>query len=227
MQRILLCSALLLASAAGAAAPQSTAHRPDIDKVNGGITAEAGQAYGELSSVNGSIALGQGASAEDVETVNGSIRAGEAVHANDVSTVNGGIRFGREARIDGGLETVNGDIFTDRGSQVRGGISTVNGSIGIIGTRVGGRIETVSGNITVGADSRVSGGLLVNKPTGNFGLRFGKQKLPRIVIGPNAVVEGPMTFEREVRLYVHSSASVAAISGAKAIRYSGSTPPQD
>ena len=79
MNRFLLCTVLLTASTAALAAPQSARH--DIDKVNGGITAEAGQAYGELSTVNGGI-----------ETVNGSIfvdRGGKI--SEGVSTVNGGI----------------------------------------------------------------------------------------------------------------------------------------
>ena len=224
MNRFLLCTVLLTASTAVLAAPQSARH--DIDKVNGGITAEAGQAYGELSTVNGGIELARGASAEDVETVNGGIRAEDDVSAQDVSTVNGGIRFGRNARIDGGLETVNGGIFTDRGSQVRGDISTVNGGIGLVGTGVDGRIETVTGDVTVGADSRVKGGIRVEKPTGNFSFR-GKQRIPRIVIGPNAVVDGPLVFEREVKLYVHASARIGSVTGATAQRYDGANPPKD
>ena len=225
MNRFLLCTVLLAASATVFATPQAA--RRDIDKVNGGITAEAGQAYGELSTVNGGIELERGARAEDVETVNGGITAGDDVSADDVSTVNGGIRFGRNARISGALETVNGGIFADRGSRIGRGISTVNGAIGLVGTGVEGGIETVNGDITVGADSHVKGGIKVEKPTGNFGINFGKQKIPRIVVGPNAVVDGPLVFEREVKLYVHASARIGSVSGASAQRYDGATPPKD
>ena len=113
-----------------------------IDKVNGGITAQAGEAYGDLSTVNGGIDLERGAKAEDVETVNGGIEAEDDVSARSVSTVNGGIRFGQRARIDGGVETVNGGIFIDRGGNVRSDISTVNGAIGLVDTDLGGGIET-------------------------------------------------------------------------------------
>ena len=225
MNRFLLCTVLLATSAAAFAAPQAA--RRDIDKVNGSITAEAGQAYGELSTVNGGIELERGANAKDVETVNGGITAGDDVGTDDVSTVNGGIRFGRNARIAGSLETVNGGIFTDRGSRIGRGVSTVNGAIGLVGTGVEGGIETVNGDITVGADSHVKGGIKVEKPTGNFGLNFGNHKIPRIVIGPNAVVEGPLVFEREVKLYVHASARIGSVSGATAQRYDGATPPKD
>ena len=179
----------------------------DIDKVNGHITAEAGQSYGDLS------------------TVNGGIEAADDVATRGVEAVNGSIRFGRNARIDGDVETVNGGIYIDRGSQVAGGVSTVNGAIGLVDADVERGIETVNGDVTVGVGSHVKGGIKVEKPTGNFGIRIGKQKIPRIVIGPDAVVDGPLVFEREVVLYVHASARTGAITGATAIRYDGATPP--
>lgn len=227
MNRFLLCTALMMASAVALAGPLADGQRRSIDKVNGGITADAGQAYGALETVNGGITLERGASAEDVETVNGGIEAADEVSTRDVSTVNGGIRFGKSARIDGDLETVNGGIFVDRGGQVRGNVSTVNGGIGLVETTVDGGIETVNGDVTVGVGSRVKGGIKVEKPSGNFGFRIGKQKIPRIVIGPNAVVEGPLVFEREVKLYVHASARIGSVSGATAQRYDGATPPKD
>lgn len=232
MKRVLIGTTLVMAgvlatSLAAFAGPQEAGRAPSIDKVNGGITAEAGQRYGDLSTVNGGITLGRGTYSKDVETVNGGIDAADDVNSGDVSTVNGGIRFGRQARIDGKLETVNGGIFMDRGSQVRGDISTVNGGIGIVGTAVGGRIETVNGDISVGADSRVTGGIKVEKQHGSFGGWFGKPKIPRIVIGPNAVVEGPLVFEREVKLYVHASARIGELRGATAVRYDGATPPKE
>lgn len=227
MNRFLLCIVLMGASAAAFALPQANDTRRDIDKVNGAITAEAGQAYGSLATVNGGIELARGASAADVETVNGGIRADDEVAANDVSTVNGAIRFGRQGRIGGNLETVNGGIFIDRGSRVGGDVSTVNGAIGLIGTTVEGRIETVNGDVTIGADSRVARGIRIEKPSGNFGLNLGKHKIPRVVVGPNAVVDGPLVFEREVKLYVHASARIGSVTGATAVRYDGATPPKD
>ena len=220
---------VLALSAAGIAQARDPARDDgrvrDIDKVNGSIAAEAGQRYGDLSTVNGGIDLGRGATVEDVETVNGGIEAGDEVSARSVSTVNGGIRFGQRAQVDGDVETVNGGIFFDRGSSVRRGVSTVNGGIGLVDTDLGGGIETVNGDITVGVGSHVKGGIHVEKPNGT--IRWGKQKVPRIVIGPNAVVEGNLVFEREVRLYVHQSARIGNVSGATAQRYSSATPPQD
>lgn len=229
MNRTLLFT-VLLATAGIAQAhdhPGGDERGRSIDKVNGGITAQAGQSYGDLSTVNGGIDLERGAKAEDVETVNGGIEAEDDVSARSVSTVNGGIRFGERARIDGDVETVNGGIFIDRGGNVRSGVATVNGAIGLVDTDLGGGIETVNGDITVGVGSHVKGGIRVEKPNGNWGVRWGKPKVPRIVIGPDAVVDGDLVFERDVTLYVHQSARIGNVSGATAQRYNTPTPPKD
>lgn len=199
----------------------------NIDKVNGSITAEAGQRYGSLETVNGSIRLDDRATIDSAETVNGSIRAADNIRARSLSTVNGSIRVGTGAQLDKGIETVNGSIFVDRGGRIGGDVSTVNGAIGLVDTDLAGGIETVSGDITVGVNSHVKGGIHVEKPNrGWMPFHIGRRQPQRIVIGPNAVVEGPMVFEREVKLYVHASARIGRVSGATAVRYSTPTPPQ-
>lgn len=229
MNRSLLLVVLLALSGAAAAHEAAKPGRgQDIDKVNSSITADAGQTYGDLSTVNGGITIGTGARIEDVETVNGSIRAEDDVHSRSMSTVNGGIHVGARAQIDGGIETVNGGIFIDRGSKVARGVETVNGAIGMVDTELGGDIKTVNGDITVGVGSHVKGGIHVEKPNrGWSGFRIGKPKIPRILIGPGAVVEGPMVFEREVTLFVHASARVASVNGATAQRFDGPMPPKE
>ena len=42
-----------------------------------------------------------------------------------------------------------------------------------------------------------------------------------MIIGPNARVDGPLVFEREVELYVHDSAKIGPVTGATAVRYDG------
>ncbi len=223
-RRAVLALALATVLCAGVASPAFA--QQDIDKVNGSITAAAGQRYGDLETVNGSIRLEDGASVDEASTVNGSIQGGDDVSARKVETVNGAVRFGRKAKIAGGVETVNGGVFLDRGSVVRDGVSNVNGAIGVVGTEIGGDIETVSGDITVGADSHVKGRIHVEKPNrGGFNWNLRKQDPPRIVVGPNAVVDGPLVFDREVVLYVHSSARIGQVTGATAQRYSTATPP--
>jgi hypothetical protein len=194
-----------------------------ISKVNGGIEAEAGQTYGDLDTVNGGIRIGDGAITEDASTVNGSITVGSNARTHSLQTVNGGIRLGGNVTVDGDIETVNGSIFVDRGGDVRSDVETVNGSIGLVGTRLGGGIETVRGDVTVGIDSHVKGGLTVKKSKGITVER----RNPRIVIGPNAVVEGPLVFERPVTLYVHRSAKTGAVTGATAQIFDSATAPKE
>jgi len=194
----------------------------DIDKVNGSITVEAGQRRGDLETVNGSIKIGAGARAGKAETVNGSITVGNGAQTGRLETVNGSIRAGTKLTANGGLETVNGGIFVDRGGRLGGDVSTVNGSMGLVATELNGGIDTVNGDVTVGIDSHVTGGIKYTKPTGNF--TFQKRD-PIVIIGPNARVDGPLVFERSVKLYVHSSAKTGAIRGATAIAFTGATPP--
>lgn len=199
---------------------------PDIDKVNGSITAEAGRTYGNLETVNGSIHIESNARFKDAETVNGSIKAADNIRAGSLSTVNGGIRVGPRARIGGMVETVNGGVFVDRGGDIARNVATVNGAIGLVDSDLGGDIETVNGDITVGAGSHVRGGIRVEKPSMQW-ISIGKRKAPRIIIGPNARVDGALVFEREVKLYVHRSAKIGPVTGATAVRYDSERAPQD
>jgi DUF4097 and DUF4098 domain-containing protein YvlB len=221
-RRYTLATALALALCAPAAFAQTS-----IDKVNGSITAEAGQAYGDLNTVNGSIRIEDGARVRDAETVNGSIKVGDDAQVDDLGTVNGSIRTGNGLRASGDIETVNGSVFVDRGGQIDG-VSTVNGAIGLVDSELSGGIQTVTGDITVGAGSHVRGGIKVEKPSSNWlPISFGKRRTPRIIIGPDAVVEGPLVFEQEVKLYVHETARTGPITGATAVRYSGARAPKD
>ena len=216
-----LAATLLLV--AGSASAQQ-----DISKVNGSVLAQAGQHYGDVSTVNGSVTVETGASVKDAETVNGSIRAGDDVSADSLSTVNGSIRVGERASLRKGIETVNGSIFVDRGGTIGGGVSTVNGAIGLVDTDLGGGIETVAGDVTVGVGSHVAGGIRVNRPSSNwFPVRVGNNRKPRIIVGPNAVVDGELVFEREVTLYVHETARTGKITGATAVPFSGARAPTE
>ncbi len=194
----------------------------DIDKVNGSIVAEAGRTYGELDTVNGGIRVERGAVAESAETVNGGITLEEDARIETVETVNGGIKLGAGAAVAGNASTVNGGVRLDEGGRIGGRVSTVNGMIELERAQIERGITTVNGDITIGEGSTVRGGIHVEKPSGWF--NWGKQRKPRIVIGPNATVEGELRFEREVELYVSESAKVGKITGATAKRFSGATP---
>lgn len=195
----------------------------DHSKVNGTVTVDAGERAGNLDTVNGSIKIGASARVGDAETVNGSIKVADQVRAGGLSTVNGSIRVGRNVEMGDDVGTVNGSVFVDRGGNIRGGVETVNGAIGLVDTDVAGGIETVNGDLTVGVDSHVRGGIRYKKP-GHQWISFNARD-PKVIIGPNARVDGPLVFEHEVELYVHESARIGAVTGATAIRYEGSRAP--
>ena len=196
----------------------------DVSTVNGSVSADAGQAYGDLETVNGSVSIAAGATVEDASTVNGSITVGDKAQAASLETVNGAIRIGKDVQVRKDVETVNGSIFIDRGTTIGGNVDTVNGAIGLVGTQLAGGIETVNGDITVGIGSHVKGGIKVEKPRG---WSMKPRRDPRIIIGPNAVVEGPLVFERPVTLYVHTSARIGAVTGATAKPFSTDTAPTE
>jgi len=193
----------------------------DVDKVNGSIHIDGDQQAGDLSTVNGGIRVDNGGSAEKVSTVNGGIELGDHVSVDSVETVNGGIELGQNARVARAVEAVNGGIQLGHGAEIAGRASNVNGRITLDGAHVGGGIETVSGDVEIGANSRVEGGLLVEKP---HGFSWGKNRNPRIVIGPHAVIEGTLDFRREVDLYVSDTAKVGTITGANPQKFSGDHP---
>ncbi|MBB6066457.1 hypothetical protein HNR76_003038 [Pseudoxanthomonas broegbernensis] len=197
----------------------------DISKVNGSIQAEAGRPYGSLETVNGAIRIADAARAGAASTVNGSIDLGRSAQAERLETVNGAIRIARDAQVAKGVETVNGGVFVDRGGTVGGDVETVNGAIGLVGTRVGGGVRTVNGDVTIGVGSHVRGGILIERSSSWF--QAMPRRRTRVVIGPDAVVEGPLVFRREVDLHVHRSARIGPVSGAEAMLYDSDTAPRN
>jgi DUF4097 and DUF4098 domain-containing protein YvlB len=216
MRRTLL-SILIALSASGAAFAQE-----DVSKVNGSATVEAGQHAGDVHTVNGSVRIGDRAVVQKASTVNGSVELGDGASATVVKTVNGAVTLNEKSRVSEEVETVNGKVRLEPGADVKGHLSNVNGEIDLDRAHVGGGIETVNADVTIGEGSKVEGGLLVKKPRMNW---FSNDtRKPKIVVGPHAVVQGTMTFEREVDLYVSDSATVGKIEGATAKKFPGASP---
>lgn len=190
--------------------------------VNQSIQVDAFSDTGNHSTVNGSIAVGEGAHAGGLTTVNGSVLMGKDSTATKATTVNGSVRLDTGARVVGNTTTVNGDISLGKEARVDGNISNVNGNIRLDAAMVNGNISSVQADITIGANSRVGGGIYLKK-SGSL-ISKGDQKPPRVVIGPNAVVEGPLEFGREVVLQVSETARIGPVSGARAMRFEGETP---
>lgn len=216
--RRLAALALLVPLAASA----QTGSGGDIRKVNGSVSVESAQAVGNVRTVNGGIQIGARATARAVETVNGGIRLSEGAQAESLESVNGGIRLAEDVRIGGDLKSVNGAITLAAGASVEGDLENVNGTITLERARIGGQVATTNGPILIGEGSVVEGGLLVRKPRG----RSSDHRLPRVVIGPNAEVRGPLRFEREVLLYAHDSARLGEVTGVSVQRFSGDQPPR-
>ena len=196
----------------------------DISRINGSIETTAGGHYGDLETVNGAVRVAERVQAGAASTVNGSITVGDGARLESLEAVNGSLRLGRDVQVAGGIETVNGSVFVDQGSRIGRGVETVNGAIGLVRTHLGTGIETVNGDITVGIGSHVKGGIKVEKPRG---WSMKPRRDPRIIIGPNAVVEGPLVFERPVTLYVHTRARIGAVTGATAKPFSTDTAPTE
>lgn len=196
----------------------------DNDKINGAVDVAAGQPVADASTVNGAIRVAAGATVKDASTVNGSVTLGDNATAESAQTVNGSITLGENARVSGDLTAVNGSITLRKGADVMGKLENVNGRFSVQGAHVGGGIRTARGSIDVGADSRVEGGIAVVRSSG-LSITFGSD-VPIVIIGPGATVQGPLKFEREVKLYVSDRATIGEVTGATPIKFSGDEPPR-
>jgi len=196
--------------------------------VNGSISVGEGAVIdGSLNTVNGSIRVDENVTLEDAETVNGTIRIASGSSADDVSSVNGSIRLGENVSVAGEVDIVNGKISLDTGTKVAEDLSNVNGEISLTGAEIGGDLSTVNGDVTLNNGSTVRGNLVVEEP-GSWGWNKGKQRRPKIIIGPDSKVLGDIVLEREVELFISNSAEVGGVSGVMslddAVRFSGDRP---
>jgi len=199
-----------------------TADGSGANTVNGSIHVPAGAHSGGVGTVNGSIRVDDNATVASAGTVNGSVALGAHATADSVATVNGSITLGEGAHVAHDVSTVNGSMTLKSGADVGGPLSNVNGRIALDAAPVAGGLRTVDGDIDLRGGSHVEGGILVRHGGGGW-FNFSTRK-PRIVIGPGAVVQGDLRFERAVELYVSDSATTGPITGATAIRFSGASP---
>ena len=206
-----------------------------VNGVNGSVDVNAASSVSDASTVNGSVRLQTKAKADVASTVNGSIHLDGGAQAGTADTVNGDITLEKDATVAADASTVNGALSLAPGSAVNGELSNVNGRIEIDGAHVGKGISTVNGDIHLTGSTVINGGIQVGKAHGNgqgnsfFGFHFGSNSsaMPRIVIDAGVVVNGPLTFERPVTLYVSDQAKVAGpITGASAVKFSGAAPPE-
>lgn len=212
----------------------------NLSKVSDDVHTEAGQQYGSLAtvsgdihvagkvqakgvhSVSGDISIDTGATVADVATTSGDLKVADNAKTGALKSVSGNLTLGRDVVVGGDVTSVSGNIFANRGSKIGGDITSVSGSVGLVQTQVEGSIHFVSSDITVGVGSHVWS--VVQQKKAKYGRL---DRPPRIVIGPNAVVDGALEFQLPVQLYVHSTAKTGPISGATPIAFSTPTPPKD
>ena len=196
--------------------------------VNGSISVgENAVVTGGVNTVNGTVRVDAGARIENASTVNGAVRIGDNVKSGSLSTVNGAVKVGETATVDGDIEAVNGSISVKKGSTVADDVGNVNGHITLSGAEVGGDVSTVTGDIDVVDGSVVKGSVIVEKPS-SWGWGKGKNRKPKIVIGPGSTVVGMIDVEHEVELFISESAEVGGVTGVMsmddAVRFSGARP---
>ncbi len=205
-----------------------------VSGVNGSVDVPAGTSVTDATTVNGSVRLQAHAKAGKAATVNGSIHLASGAQAGTAHTVNGDITLEKDAKVSGDATTVNGSLSLAPGSAVNGVLTNVNGRIEIDGAHIGHGIATFNGDIHITGNAVVDGGITVGKSGGNgqgnsfFGIHFSSNsnRVPRIVIDAGASVNGPLTFDKPVRLYISDQAKVAGpISGANALKFAGPAPP--
>jgi hypothetical protein len=192
-------------------------------KVNGSIHVSAGKPAEAVSTVNGSIHIDDNAAVTSATTVNGGVHLGSHATAGSLNSVNGSVTLGSGAHVSGDASSVNGDFILDDGAELGGTLSNVNGKISLTAAHVAGGIRTVNGNMSITGVSHVEGGILVKKSSGIL-IQF-IQKIPRIVIGPGATVQGELRFEHPVKLYVSDKATIGTVTGATPVTFTGDSPP--
>jgi|SRR6185437_7028263 len=195
--------------------------------VNGSIQVPSGLKTGDVVTVNGSIHIGDNAAVDKASAVNGGIHLGNHATAAALATVNGGISVGDGTHISEAVTSVNGSVTLENGSEIAGRLRNVNGDIHLQDAHIAEGIETVNGSIDIFGTSHVEGGIHVKKANSFWFLRWFRSDShpPRIVIGPGAVVQGDLRFERKVELYVSDKATIGPVIGATAQRFSGDQPP--
>jgi hypothetical protein len=197
-------------------AARTAAASDDVMHVNGSVSVAEGQHAGNVTTVNGSVDIGANAVIGSAHTVNGVIHLAHDTTATSAGTVNGAIHLGQHSHVTGDVQAVNGELELENGASVGGSVGTV-----LNAAHVGGRIKTVTGDIDLGPGSEVDGDLIVER---SHGTQI-SARMPRIVIGPGAVVKGKLRFEHPVKLYVSDRATIGAVEGATPERFSGDVAP--
>jgi cytoskeletal protein CcmA (bactofilin family) len=212
---------LTLGAAPGAAMAEDAA----VSKINGSIDIAPNEHTGDLSTVNGSIHIRDGAVAGQVKTVNGSLKLESHATALALTTVSGSVDVQDNGRVQGNVHSVNGSLHVSNAADVAGDLTNVSGNIHVEAAHIGGNIDTTAGSMDLGPNARIDGNVVIEKNTSShFGLDSASPP-PLVVVEPGTVVKGKMRFDRPVKLYVSTRATIGPVEGAEVMKFSGDHPP--
>lgn len=190
--------------------------------INGDISIGSGAVVdGDMSTINGDVHAATGAHVGKLTTVNGDISVDHDAQTGELTNVNGGIRLGQHATANGNVTSVNGDIQTGNGVHIQGDVTDVNGNIALCAVQAGGDLRFVNGTVLVKTGSAIKGSVIAKKPKFSSSDELHE---PVMIIGPHAIVDGPITFERPGKLYVSDSAVIHAVDGVTPEKFSGTAP---
>lgn len=190
--------------------------------INGDISIGSGAVVdGDMSTINGDVHAATGAHVGKLTTVNGDISVDHDAQTGELTNVNGNIQLGQHVAANGNVTTVNGDIQTGNGAHIQGDITDVNGNIALCAVKAEGDLRFVNGTLLIKTGSEIKGSVIAKKPKFDSSDELHE---PVVIVGPHAIVDGPITFERPGRLYLSDSAVIHAVSGATPEKFSGAAP---
>ncbi|MBK1879618.1 hypothetical protein [Pelagicoccus mobilis] len=165
-----------------------------------------------FSTVAGNIRVGANASIRDAKTVAGNIDVRSGSRTGSLNTVAGEIWVGEGAQVRGSVKTVAGNVEVAPGATISGSVNTVAGNVTLKESEVSGDVKIVAGELRVLA-SKVRGDVVVSKSSKNSGEAL-------VDIGEGSQVGGIVVKRSaNVRLRIHSSATVGMIEGVEAEYY--------
>ena len=155
--------------------------------------------------------------------MNGDIYLGARATAASLATVNGAVTMDKGSHVSGEVTSVNGTLSLLDDAQVGGSLTNVNGRIIVTNARVMGGISTIGGNVNINGHAQIDGGIWIKNLS--LGVLQRGVHVPRVVIGPGAVVHGELRFEHQGKLFVSDKADIGSVSGVDIVRFSGENPP--
>jgi cytoskeletal protein CcmA (bactofilin family) len=183
----------------------------------------AAQQNGDVETIHGVISIDDNAKLGAAKSVDGDIYLGAHASAASLRNENGSITADKGSRVYGNVSAINGAITVLDDAEISGSVSEVNGTILVNNGHIAGDIKTNFGDVRVSGTSVVDGGIRVKNL--ELGVLHQGQHTSRIIVGPGVRIHGDIRFEHEGRLFVSDKATIGAVSGVEAVKFSGDDPP--